>query len=98
MPCSREIGIEQKRLCEAWLGEPEIAVDLAKRKAAGEEIKAPERPPASNVISLMDALRESVKAGRSGKGQSHTRRSAERRRKAAAHSQRRASGRTRKAS
>jgi DNA end-binding protein Ku len=71
--------------------------DIVKRKAAGEEIKAPERPPASNVISLMDALRESVKAGRSGKGQAHARRSAERRRKTAAHSQRRASGRTRKA-
>jgi DNA end-binding protein Ku len=71
---------------------------IVKRKAAGEEIKAPEQPPASNVISLMDALRESVKAGRRGRGQSHARRSAARRRKTAAHSQRRTSGRTRKAS
>jgi DNA end-binding protein Ku len=74
----------------------EALKDIVKRKAAGEEIKAPERPPASNVINLMDALRESVKAGR-GKGGSHARRPAERRRKTAAHSQRRAAKRTRKA-
>jgi DNA end-binding protein Ku len=69
--------------------------DLVKRKAAGEEIKAPERPPASNVINLMDALRESVKAGRGRKAGSRAR-PAERRRKTGAHSQRRAAGRTRK--
>jgi DNA end-binding protein Ku len=74
----------------------EALKDIVKRKAAGEEIKAPERPPASNVINLMDALRESVKAGRA-QGGSHSRRPAERRRKAAAHSQRRAAKRTRKA-
>jgi DNA end-binding protein Ku len=73
----------------------EALKDIVKRKAAGEEIKAPERPAASNVINLMDALRESVKAGR--KGGSHGRRPAERRRKTAAHSQRRAAKRTRKA-
>jgi DNA end-binding protein Ku len=75
----------------------EALKDIVKRKAAGEEIKAPERPPASNVINLMDALRESVKAGRGRKGGSHARRPAERRRKTAAHSQRRAAKRTRKA-
>jgi DNA end-binding protein Ku len=75
----------------------EALKDIVKRKAAGEEIKAPERPPASNVINLMDALRESVKAGRGRKGGSPAGRPAERRRKTAAHSQRRAAKHTRKA-
>jgi DNA end-binding protein Ku len=75
----------------------EALKDIVKRKAAGEEIKAPERPPASNVINLMDALRESVKAGRGRKGGPHARRPAERRRKTTAHSHRRASKRARKA-
>jgi DNA end-binding protein Ku len=75
----------------------EALKDLVKRKARGEEIKAPERPPASNVINLMDALRASVKAGRGPKCGSRSRRTAGRRRRPAA-AQRRASGRTRKAS
>lgn len=37
--------------------------ELVKAKMEGREIKAPKRQPAPKVVSLMDALRESAKAG-----------------------------------
>jgi non-homologous end joining protein Ku len=62
---------------------------LVKRKAAGHTIEAPEEePPPTNVINLMDALRESMKSkqastsGRSGRS-SRSGREKKARRKAA---------------
>src|SRR5215211_9266676 len=63
--------------------------ELIKRKAAGEKIEPPKKDKPSNVVSLMDALKRSVEAERGGKGAAVTK-SAERRRKAAGHAQRRA--------
>jgi DNA end-binding protein Ku len=37
---------------------------LIKKKRKGEKIEAPKEQPASNVVSLMDALRQSVQEGR----------------------------------
>lgn len=39
---------------------------LIKKKQKGEKIERPKEPDTSNVVSLMDALRQSVKAGRAG--------------------------------
>jgi len=62
---------------------------LVKRKAAGKPIKAaePEEKP-SNVVSLMDALKQSVQGKTSGRrtaARSHARRSAPRRAAKRAH-------------
>ncbi len=38
--------------------------DLIKKKRKGEKIEAPKERPPSNVVNLMDALRQSVKEGR----------------------------------
>jgi len=46
--------------------------DLLRRKQKGEKIERPNEPAPSNVINLMDALRQSVKAG--GGGGDHARR------------------------
>ncbi len=45
--------------------------DLLRRKQKGEKIERPNEPAPSNVINLMDALRQSVKAG--GGGGDHAR-------------------------
>ena len=56
---------------------------LVQRKAKGHAIEAPEAPERpSNVINLMDALRESVRADRQG-GRSRARKRKTRRHKAA---------------
>jgi non-homologous end joining protein Ku len=56
---------------------------LVQRKAKGQVIEAPEpEEKPSNVINLMDALRESVRADRQG-GHPKTRKRKTRRRKAA---------------
>jgi Ku protein len=41
---------------------------LIKKKQKGEKIERPKEQAPSNVVSLMDALRQSVQAGRSGAG------------------------------
>jgi DNA end-binding protein Ku len=46
--------------------------DLLRRKQKGEKIERPKERAPSNVINLMDALRQSVKAGGSGGGARHT--------------------------
>jgi len=46
--------------------------DLLRRKQKGEKIERPKEPAPSNVINLLDALRQSVKAG--GGGGDHARR------------------------
>jgi DNA end-binding protein Ku len=58
---------------------------LVRRKAKGHTIEAPEeKPETSNVIDLMDALRQSVKGARPrGRAKSSKRRTSSRRRKAA---------------
>jgi DNA end-binding protein Ku len=48
-------------------------VSLIKAKRAGKELPEPPEPPASNVINLMDALRQSLKEQRGG-GRSRSRR------------------------
>jgi DNA end-binding protein Ku len=53
--------------------------ELIKKKRAGEPIEAPKAPPKSNVVNLMDALRDSIKHERGGGTKS-----AERRKPAAA--------------
>jgi DNA end-binding protein Ku len=40
--------------------------DLIRKKQKGEKIERPSEPARSNVVNLMDALRQSVKADRSG--------------------------------
>jgi hypothetical protein len=40
--------------------------ELIEKKAKGEKIERPKQPARSNVVSLMDALRVSVKAERQG--------------------------------
>ncbi len=40
--------------------------DLLKKKQKGEKIERAKEPTRSNVVNLMDALRQSVKSGRSG--------------------------------
>jgi DNA end-binding protein Ku len=37
--------------------------ELLKRKQEGKPIERPERPKPTNVVNLMDALRQSVEAG-----------------------------------
>jgi DNA end-binding protein Ku len=44
----------------------EALKDLIRKKQKGEKIERPKESAPSNVINLMDALRESVKAGRGG--------------------------------
>jgi DNA end-binding protein Ku len=70
--------------------------DLIKKKQKGVKIEVPKESAPSNVINLMDALRQSVKAGRSGgrRKPARTQRRAKKARKPAA----RAQSRTRKAS
>jgi DNA end-binding protein Ku len=70
--------------------------DLIKKKQKGVKIEVPKESAPSNVINLMDALRQSVKAGRGGgrRKPARTQRRAKKARKSAA----RAQGRTRKAS
>jgi len=76
---------------------------LVKRKAAGKLVKAaePEERP-SNVISLMDALRQSLKGKASAKGKASTKRAAHSSSRRAAHRTRkkahRSAARARKAS
>ena len=64
--------------------------ELIKRKAAGEKIEPPKKDKPSNVVSLMDALKRSVEAERGGKKGAAVGKPAERRRKTAGHTQRRA--------
>ena len=70
--------------------------DLIKKKQKGVKIEVPKESAPSNVINLMDALRQSVKAGRGGgrRKPARTQRRAKKARKSAA----RAQSRTRKAS
>jgi DNA end-binding protein Ku len=42
--------------------------DLLRKKQKGEKIERPQERAPSNVVNLMDALRQSVKAGGSGRG------------------------------
>jgi DNA end-binding protein Ku len=75
----------------------EALKELIARKTKGEKIEAPKREKPSNVVSLMDALKRSVEA-ESSKAPAQ-KKTARRPRRAAAHSQRRASNkRARKAS
>jgi DNA end-binding protein Ku len=66
---------------------------LIKKKQKGEKIEAPEERPPSNVVSLMDALRQSVKAERGS-----ARRKPARAQRRAAKKRRRSTPRARKAS
>jgi len=53
--------------------------DLLKKKQAGEKISPAKQPKASNVVSLMDALRRSVEGERSGRRPASARRPTARR-------------------
>jgi DNA end-binding protein Ku len=69
--------------------------DLIKRKQSGKPLERPQRPEPTNVVSLMDALRKSVEAGKpSARGASRQRRSPKRAsaRRAASHHHRRKAG------
>jgi DNA end-binding protein Ku len=70
--------------------------DLIKKKQKGVKIEVPKESTPSNVINLMDALRQSVKAGRGGgrRKPAHAQRRAKKARKSGARPQ----SRTRKAS
>jgi len=70
--------------------------DLIKKKQKGVKIEAPKETATSNVINLMDALRQSVKDGRGGDRRKPAR--AQRRVKKARKSGARAQSRARKAS
>ena len=70
--------------------------DLIKKKQKGVKIEAPKESAPSNVINLMDALRQSVKDGRGGGPRKPAR--ARRRAKKAGKSGTRVQSRTRKAS
>jgi Ku protein len=73
---------------------------LVKRKAAGKSIKIPEpEEKESNVVSLMDALKQSLEGGKSGvkAGKSHGRRNASKTSARSSTKARRSSARQRKA-
>jgi DNA end-binding protein Ku len=70
--------------------------DLIKKKQKGMKIEVPKESAPSNVINLMDALRQSVKQGRGGGRRKPAR--AQRRAKKARRSSTRSQSRTRKAS
>lgn len=77
--------------------------DLIKKKQKGVKIDAPKESAPSNVINLMDALRQSVKEGRRGQDHKGGRRRSERRqaaptRRAAPKKTRRSHARARRAS